>query len=502
MTPEVCNSVSNLTAGILTDTRDKSTYSVAKLADGRCWMTANLELTKERIVAAKNSPVLTSADSNVTSDFIMPDTIQELNPGVNNDLNNKDFGEDTKYIAQIYDSGYKNANWKPGMGAYYNWYAATAGTGNKEVTVDGTNVSASLCPKGWRLPTKTEFEDLLRAAGVKEPLVTTNDETTVVRDVLTKSPYNLTMAGWVGPGSNSVNGTDQWNNVTALDYVGSRGNYWSSTVYSSDNAWRLHFVSSRAHVNATGARRYGRSVRCVAENIFNSITDMQDMKAEICDAANIGDAGTLTDNRDNSTYTIRKLSDNNCWMTQNLRLVEYTVKSDDKKTDITDTSDFGGEFTIPNGTNPAFSGTNKAAIYANDPDYGAYYSWYTATAGSSKTSASENVPNSICPAGWRLPTQAEYDTLISKKSSWTSYNSKNGYWFGNTSANTNDTTFFPAAGYYNDSSLNDRFNGYYWSSTVNNSYSARYLFFYNGNAYTDSASRYYGYLVRCVAREE
>ncbi|MBQ3432876.1 hypothetical protein IJG22_01095, partial [Candidatus Saccharibacteria bacterium] len=38
------------------------------------------------------------------------------------------------------------------VGNYYNWYAATAGYGNSNVAAE-TNVSGSICPKGWGLPT-------------------------------------------------------------------------------------------------------------------------------------------------------------------------------------------------------------------------------------------------------------------------------------------------------------------------------------------------------------
>lgn len=37
-------------------------------------------------------------------------------------------------------------------GYLYNWYAATAGTGTYATSTQGTNVSGSICPTGWRLP--------------------------------------------------------------------------------------------------------------------------------------------------------------------------------------------------------------------------------------------------------------------------------------------------------------------------------------------------------------
>ena len=51
-----------------------------------------------------------------------------------------------------------------------------------------------------------------------------------------------------------------------------------------------------------------------------TISNMQDMTPEVCDNSTIGDEATLTDTRDGNTYTIRKMEDGRCWMTQNLRL--------------------------------------------------------------------------------------------------------------------------------------------------------------------------------------
>ena len=52
-------------------------------------------------------------------------------------------------------------------GNYYKWYAATAGTGNSNVTAANTDVQGSICPKGWDLPvindTNNGFGQLMSA---------------------------------------------------------------------------------------------------------------------------------------------------------------------------------------------------------------------------------------------------------------------------------------------------------------------------------------------------
>lgn len=63
--------------------------------------------------------------------------------------------------------------------------------------------------------------------------------------------------------------------------------------------------------------------------------------------------------------------------------------------------------------------------------------------------------------------------------------------------------FLPAAGFRNDTSVDDVGTyGYYWSSTPNeNGYSAYFLYFFDGSLSVSSYLRYYGRPVRLVADE-
>ena len=56
---------------------------------------------------------------------------------------------------------------------------------------------------------------------------------------------------------------------------------------------------------------------------------MQDMTSKIAENTPIGTVATLTDIRDNNTYTVRKLKDGKIWMTENLRLIDKTISSAD-----------------------------------------------------------------------------------------------------------------------------------------------------------------------------
>ena len=162
--------------------------------------------------------------------------------------------------------------------------------------------------------------------------------------------------------------------------------------------------------------------------LFWRITTMQEMTPEVCnsvytpsnvtgssailvdkasaeaggyDAASAGGPyvaqSTLPDIRDGNTYTVRKLADGNCWMSQNLRAVNVKLlaaQSDNLTTD----------FDVPASALRSYTNGNTVAYAYTDPisDAGVLYSWYAAVGGTS-TATGDVAPGSICPNGWELP---------------------------------------------------------------------------------------------------
>ncbi len=223
MTPAICTNAAAGATKSLKDTRDNNNYNIVKLEDGRCWMQQNLRLTGSR--------TLTSSDSNVSSNWSMPASLTSLS--------STNFSSSDYYKAEsYYQSGTLSTN-----GVYYSFTAATAGAATSSVTsgeVGGTNGN-SVCPKGWMLPTNSEYSNMLSKAGIGN----NSTGSTKIRN----APYSFPYAGYVRNGS--------------LRDVGSNGYYWSRTVGNSDSAYRLNFYSS-AVVMGNGARYLGFSVRCVA----------------------------------------------------------------------------------------------------------------------------------------------------------------------------------------------------------------------------------------------
>ena len=183
---------------------------------------------------------------------------------------------------------------------------------------------------------------------------------------------------------------------------------------------------------------------------LNNYYKMQDMSATICSAVTLVDDESetvLIDSRDNKTYTVSKLKDGNCWMTQNLdhdidSSKTYTPLDTDVfdnwkpalSTYVTEDSDsWSNAMRTPESYDPGtlywngdlgLYGTEEACIAAGGTWYdgwvcslvsntgdsyhhlGNYYNWTAAIAmndSSSYTTINQDADQSICPANWTLP---------------------------------------------------------------------------------------------------
>ena len=237
------------------------------------------------------------------------------------------------------------------------------------------------------------------------------------------------------------------------------------------------------------------------QKTLHSISTMQQMTPAICtatttplatvtqldtDGSHHGDpnyvpAKTLTDTRDNNTYTVSKLADGKCWMTQNLRIINKTITPDN--------SDVTTNYTIPASSISGFNSFDISNAYV-DSD-GGFYTWYTATAGTGTQSMSSgNTAVSICPKGWRLPTGGDSGEFKALNNRYSSYS--------NLIANID----FTLSGNVNSGSRRDQGSyGYYWSSTVVSGGYPYYLYLDTSNVYpANYINKSLGFSVRCIAR--
>ena len=269
------NSMTTNTVYTLTDTRDGESYKIAKLADGNVWMLENLNLA--------GGTALSAGDTDVTSEYIdgfatggnltkTGNTIILPASATKNSNNNK--LTDSSQFSDNSNAYVFNSNNKTNCGAggqntpcysYYSYIAATLGgkqaDGATAETRNGYNAAASICPKGWKLPTSTtsnapaatspnwktgDWYALATAYGAN--LENNNNQTsnTFYNNAGPGTTPNFLLAGNCHSGS--------------FYYGGDGGYYWSAT----SGTYLLYFGSGYVYSASGGARYYGLSVRCLA----------------------------------------------------------------------------------------------------------------------------------------------------------------------------------------------------------------------------------------------
>lgn len=203
--------------------------------------------------------------------------------------------------------------------------------------------------------------------------------------------------------------------------------------------------------------------------------------------------GTLVDTRDGQTYKTVTIG-NQIWMAENLN---YATAEKSYC--------YGG-------------------VAANCDKYGRLYTWPAAmdSAGTWSTNGkgcgygsacsvafagSATLVRGVCPEGWHLPTQTEWETLftavggqstagqkLKAASGWTAYSGIiNEDAFGFSALPAGDDLL----GYYHGEGN----KAHFWSSTEYNSRDAYYMRLYCGNDYAyleDHDSKHYGFSVRCL----
>lgn len=190
---------------------DGNTYNTIRIGT-QCWMAENLKTSKlsngYSINNIEDEPTWSTAQNEAWCYYM------------NNSLNNITYGK------------------------LYNWFA-----------VNSTN---NLCPIGWHVPTKTEWQTLIANCG----------GSTVAGSKLKEAGT----AHWSSPNP----GADNSSGFTALPagyrassafrYIGYNAHWWTSTEYDADNAW--YFGMNNVNSDASGDhvdKNDGFSVRCIKD---------------------------------------------------------------------------------------------------------------------------------------------------------------------------------------------------------------------------------------------
>ncbi len=275
----------------LIDARDNRPYYVAKLADGHCWMTEDLDLNIE------STKTYTAMDTDLGYATDDGQGVNETGTGKytwtpdkstyrtgdttwnkTNANSNLDVTKIGDYIAQSYDPGdicwngvittvdnsesnsvtsryivpcskHQGANAHYHVGNYYNFGAAVAqnNTSSKQDNMSG--YSTSICPAGWQLPnpsgdrSATELNNNAKTKG-SEILVGTSGN-------IHLAPYYYHYSGY-WHGSYFRNGYANWYRT---GFVGSKTESKAAAYLGSSKVWSTN----------TGSLRWdGLLVRCVS----------------------------------------------------------------------------------------------------------------------------------------------------------------------------------------------------------------------------------------------
>ena len=263
--------------------------------------------------------------------------------------------------------------------------------------------------------------------------------------------------------------------------VTKRGVCWSTTVNPT--------IANSKTTDGTGSGTFFSSITGLTNGTTYHVRAYATNSAgtgygnDVSFTAAFPNCGNVTD-IDGNIYTTVTIG-TQCWMLENLKTTRYRDGS-----------------SIPTGlSDAAWQTTNSGAyaIYDNNPAnntiYGKLYNWYTVNTGK------------LAPAGWHVPTDAEWTTLttylggesiagdkMKATTLWTPYTDI---------FNTNSSGFSGLpAGYRTSNGTYDYIgtNGYFWSSTEYSSIYAWYrtLFYKYSDAYRYFNFNGYGFSVRCI----
>ncbi len=318
---------------VLYDRRDNKEYTIAKLADGKYWMTKNLDLNGGTPLYSSDSDVPAGYD--VEPYYTLPAS-QKITSGTTLDGG---FNDDAG--AYVFNSGNTTCNSSIPCYSYYSWNAAVAGNKtnvNADVTEGDVDADApySICPAGWKLPTSrhdlttaktsSDFYQMAIHYGMNPANVNEDPDNdgmnfcTLGGDCGTNTvPRFLRAGGYYG--STFGNG-------------GAHGLYWSSTASSGAYAYALDFYSGLVYSAYNRYRRYGFPVRCLFDDT------MQSFSSDYASALAMEESVQLRDKRDNKQYWVTKLKDGNVWMTQNL---DFDITGDTLSSTTTNLVTYGSE---------------------------------------------------------------------------------------------------------------------------------------------------------------
>ncbi len=429
-------------------------------------------------------------------------------------------------------------------GYLYNWMAAM---NNATPSVANPSGVQGICPTGWHLPSKAEFNVLINYVSNQNEYICGSSNENIAKALASNT-------GWTNYSQECNVGNDQSSNnatgFTALptgyfnhNYYSSFGAYayfWSSSSWKTVGAnlnraytFEFYYAWTKALISYENQER-GLSVRCVSDqmqntenqlgSLQNQIDSLQDLLNEMNDANFICGVSKVKD-YDGNTYKTVKIG-TQCWTKENLRTTHYADGT--AISAGTDTST-----TIPHYY-------DNTACNLSLTERGYLYNWPAVMNGAVYSNAIPSGVQGICPTGWHVPSEAEWIQLLDYVGSQNQYAcdgdatyvakalaSNTGWQYTSTSyhpcavgydLSTNNATgfsAFPVGEYFwNGGTIESNTVGF-WSSTYDNNqytkgycsitmlpaqpvvYREHHSYYINNVRYTKNCAAN-GYSIRCL----
>ena len=250
------------------DLRDYKSYWITKLADGKCWMTQNLDLDLES--TATNVATLTSlnTDLNVygsdgydsSNNYSQTGNVITWTPDRSTLSSISSWSDDldTPYSVDPGNIQYDGNSAHNHVGNYYNWSAAIASNDSSSFEYStfedaSNNPQNSICPAGWRLPVVVDYYTSGQEHNNDFYNIEENYNVSSYTDLI-NSPLFMTRSG----------------EVTSTGLLGAGNNgygaYWSSSYDDYDIETAFNFRLQGNYIDSMNeiSRASGLPIRCVA----------------------------------------------------------------------------------------------------------------------------------------------------------------------------------------------------------------------------------------------
>jgi len=253
------------------DIRNKQTYRVKRMADNKCWMIDNLKYLDTELENADGTFGVFYNNRSTTNKY---NTVNYTNTAsaanydkafYNNPMGGARCYSPTNALNHIADGSISHC------GYFYNWFAATNGSGTYSFGTNGAQASSSICPAGFRLPSGT--------SGSGGPTTTGTGTTTADLTVLNASMGAGTLSvgattaslgeNWTPLGAWSGAPGGYWDGMSSAGFSNQdEGYYWTSTANSSTGArfLRVFLMGPSVYPGTSSANKHrGSAVRCLLQ---------------------------------------------------------------------------------------------------------------------------------------------------------------------------------------------------------------------------------------------